>query len=195
MRPSELGHGETDGISPGGGHPPVSGSSTSALAYWVPGQDAWGAGALRSRWDSAHQFLDLPIAREKKSSQKSPPVKKGALKSSRFVAKRRDAPHVLPSLGAKKRITSERLSSGEQAALMRNHEKHKYANSSRAGKITHLRIWTKLHKKRFGNWTPVLPLTPEKIRAVASQMRKRHYRSFQNYMSTLRRWHVKKGYS
>merc|ERR1712078_247635 len=78
---------------------------------------------------------------------------------------------------------------------MRNHEKHKYANSSRAGKITHLRIWTKLHKKWFGNWTPVLPLTPEKIRAVASQMRQRRYRSFQNYMSTLRRWHVKKGYA
>ena len=124
MRPSELGHGETEVNSPGGGHPPVSGSSTSAVAYGVPGQDAGGAGALQSLGVSAQQFPDLPTAKEKKSTHKSPPVKKGALKPRRLVAKRRDAPHVQPSLGAKKRIASERLSSGEQAAFVRNREKH-----------------------------------------------------------------------
>ena len=106
--PSGLGHGDIEGNPPGGGHPPVSGSSSSALAHWVPGQDAWGAVALQSMWDAAQQFLELPIARKKKSTLKSPPAKKGVLKSRRFLAKRRDAPHVQPSLGAKKRIASER---------------------------------------------------------------------------------------
>ena len=141
-------------------------------------------------WNDAQSFLTEPF-KPKGRALRHTPVKK-TLKP-RFLAKRRDAPLILPTAGPKKRITGERVSASDKVALLGDLEEHKYASSSRPGMATHLRTWSKLHRKWFGSWAPVLPLTPEKIRAVASQMRQRRYRSFPNYMSTVRRWHIKRG--
>ena len=103
---------------------------------------------MQSLWGSAQHIL-APAPVKEEAAQESPQGKKHSPVPCRFLAKRRDAPHIQPCVGAKKRISRERPSFAEMTTLVLNFEKHKYPNSSREDKFTHLRTWTVLHKKWF----------------------------------------------
>ena len=55
--------------------------------------------------------------------------------------------------------------------------------------------WNKLHLRWFGESTPVVPITPESIKAVAAQMKTAAYRSFPNFVSAVKEVHLDQGYT
>ena len=53
-----------------------------------------------------------------------------------------------------------------------------------------MKTWSRMHHRWFGEEVPVLPITREKLEAVASQMCSMRYRSFKNYLAAAKRAHV-----
>ena len=52
------------------------------------------------------------------------------------------------------------------------------------------RTWSTLHWRWFGASCPIIPLTPEKICAMAAQMKASGYRSFPNFVGAMNDVHV-----
>ena len=57
----------------------------------------------------------------------------------------------------------------------------KVANSARASKACAWATWQRMHRAWFGEGSPPLPLTADKIRAVAAWFKAGHYASFAIY--------------
>ena len=68
------------------------------------------------------------------------------------------------------------------------------ANSAAGSKESHLRTWTTYHKLWFGDADEVFPLSVAKILCVAAIFKKARYRSFPNYLSTVRQEHISRGF-
>ena len=64
------------------------------------------------------------------------------------------------------------------------------AQTTAASRASCVRTWTLMHLRWFGEAVPTLPLTCESICAVAAQMKASGYRSFINYIDTLKSQHV-----
>ena len=66
--------------------------------------------------------------------------------------------------------------------------------------VSHLATWTLFHTRVYGpvhgsNWSPVLPLIPEQVIAVASLFKAGGYRSFANYWSSIKSKHLDEGFT
>ena len=79
----------------------------------------------------------------------------------------------------------DELTAEDASAQMENLEKDIYAPGTLQSRQTHRNTWEYLHRRWFGADVPVLPLTPNSIRAVAAQMKHSTYRSFRNYVDTM----------
>ena len=64
------------------------------------------------------------------------------------------------------------------------------AQTTAASRASCVRTWTLMHLRWFGDAVPILPLTCESICAVAAQMKASGYRSFMNYIDTLKSQHI-----
>ena len=64
------------------------------------------------------------------------------------------------------------------------------AKTTAASRASCVRTWSYLHRLWFGDSTPTLPLTTSSICAVAAQMKSAGYRSFVNYLDTMKAIHV-----
>ena len=65
-----------------------------------------------------------------------------------------------------------------------------FANSSADSRASHLNTWTTLHVRWFGSDVPVLPLTLESLECVSAQFKAGGYRSFANYLATVKDHHL-----
>ena len=66
----------------------------------------------------------------------------------------------------------------------------KVANSARAARASTWSTWCRMHRAWFGERAPVLPLSVQKIKAVASMFKAGHYTSFANYASRAKAEHI-----
>ena len=66
----------------------------------------------------------------------------------------------------------------------------KVANSARAARASTWATWCRMHRAWFSDRLPVLPLTVQKIKAVASMFKAGHYTSFSNYASRAKAEHI-----
>ena len=110
--------------------------------------------------------------------------------STSTLAPRRDAPLVDLSRGPPRDNATSRIPRGTRAGMLGVIRARKTARSSLDSTKSFLRTWKRMHKRWYGPDEPVLPITPEKIEAVASQMCHLRYRSFANYLSAAKRAHV-----
>ena len=66
----------------------------------------------------------------------------------------------------------------------------KVANSARAARASTWATWCRMHRAWFGDRLPVLPLTVQKIKAVAAMFKAGYYTSFANYASRAKAEHI-----
>lgn len=95
---------------------------------------------------------------------------------------------------ARKASMREALSAAEtpvdKQAALNELEHDKVANSARASKNSTWLTWQPMHHAWFGVGVPPLPLTAEKIRAVAAMFKAGHYASFSNYACRAKVEHI-----
>ena len=106
------------------------------------------------------------------------------------LAKRRDAPVVAHTTGAKRNKSTSLLPTGQRAQLLGKLREKNVARSSAGSYCSHMRAWLRLHRRWFGVDVPLIPITPLKIEAVASQLSHLRYRSFANNLASAKRAHV-----
>jgi hypothetical protein len=108
-----------------------------------------------------------------------------------FVATRTSAPVITTSCRASATKAVEVCSNGDtkRAAILAL-EIDKVANSARASRDTLWRTWCRMHVAWFGTANPVLPLTTEKIKCLASMFKAGDYSSFENYASRAKSEHI-----
>ena len=68
------------------------------------------------------------------------------------------------------------------------------AASSKPSQASLLKTWERFHYKWFSEDVPTFPIYEFALRAVASQFKRAGYRSFSNYLSAAKKFHVKAGY-
>jgi len=68
------------------------------------------------------------------------------------------------------------------------------ARSAQGPHASLLKTWDRLHRRWYGDDTPVTPLSPASIFAVAAQMKDAGYRSFPNYGSAAKELHITSGF-
>ena len=64
------------------------------------------------------------------------------------------------------------------------------ARSTAASRASCIRTWGLMHRRWWGDSLPILPLTASSICAVAAQMKAGGYRSFTNYLDTMKSIHI-----
>ena len=84
-------------------------------------------------------------------------------------------------------------------ALIHDLELDRDANSSHGDRFEHFKTWARFHNEVFGDegsegYEPILPLTPSKLVTVAALFKAGTYRSFPNYASSLKTFHVEEGF-
>ena len=94
---------------------------------------------------------------------------------------------------SKERTLLALQSEDERARILKNFDDAVYSRGSSSVRDVQYRTWHEWHRAWFNN-DEVLPLTPEKIRAVASCFKDANYRSYDNYASCLRHEHIAAGY-
>ena len=87
------------------------------------------------------------------------------------------------------------LSEHDRAAILADLHRDVLAPSSRATQDSLWRTWTLLHERWWGNSAPLLPLTVQKLEAVAAQLKLGGYRSAPNFLSAAKRRHCEAGHS
>ena len=75
------------------------------------------------------------------------------------------------------------------AKVMASFERDILARSTALTRASNVRTWIFFHVRWFGEGTPVLPLTPGIIFAIAAQFKAQGYRSFPNYVSAMKDVH------
>ena len=81
------------------------------------------------------------------------------------------------------------LNDAEAARVMASFERDILARSTALTRASNVRTWIFFHVRWFGEGTPVLPLTPGIIFAIAAQFKAQGYRSFPNYVSAMKDVH------
>jgi len=82
------------------------------------------------------------------------------------------------------------LSDTDRADMLNALQADTAAKTTAASRASCVRTWSYLHRLWFGDSTPTLPLTTSSICAVAAQMKSAGYRSFVNYLDTMKAIHV-----
>ena len=83
------------------------------------------------------------------------------------------------------RLPTSELSSTEAESILKELHDDVYAPKSWKSKSSHVNTWSFYHKRWYGETEPVLPLTSDKIFAIAAQFKAQGYRSYQNYIDTM----------
>ena len=105
---------------------------------------------------------------------------------------RRDAPVLSHSAGA--RGVAVDLSATGRQQLLEDLAADVRARSAVAPACSLLRTWSRYHIDWFGAESPPFPVTQFSLRAVASQMKRRGYRSWPNYLSRAKSRHIELGF-
>jgi hypothetical protein len=79
-------------------------------------------------------------------------------------------------------MPTHNLYDAERLHLLEDLDKDVLAPSTRESREANFRTWTTFHIRWFGSHVPVLPLSTESMRAVASQMKAAGYRTYPNYV-------------
>ena len=103
--------------------------------------------------------------------------------STSTLASRRDAPLLDVGRGPPRDNSTTLIPRGTRDSLLRIMRVRKTARSSLDSTKSLFRTWKRMHRRWYGPDEPVLPITPEKMEAVASQMCHLRYRSFANCLS------------
>ena len=104
-------------------------------------------------------------------------------------ASRADAPHAEFTSGAERWTHGTVIPEGKKRDALRALLRDVHSNSSRGSSASLLKTWESIHRSWHGPDVPVWPLTPEKL-AVAAVMKWKKYRSFPNYLSRAKEYHV-----
>ena len=109
---------------------------------------------------------------------------------------RKDQPEVIASSGAEasRAMTAVSNEAAKDRAL-KALEDGLYAASSRGPQAALVRTWTKFHQAWFKGTRPVIPLTPEGLKAVGAMFKCGGYSSFRNYIYAMKSEHVRQGHS
>ena len=83
--------------------------------------------------------------------------------------------------------------SGSREQALREHDNDVYALSSVAPRLSCWTTWCRFHRTWFTD-EPVLPLTRDKVRVIASMFKQGGYRSFGNYLAVAKSQHINMGY-
>ena len=110
-------------------------------------------------------------------------------------SKRKDAPTVSYTVGANRAETLVPEGRLDRELLLSELDADVSANSAKMSLASLWRTWNCLHAEWHGDSVPALPLTPDKIKAVAALMKFRGYRSFPNYVSRAKKEHIALGHS
>ena len=115
--------------------------------------------------------------------------------STKAAAKRRnDHPDVQPSKGARRDLALAATATEEaKASALANYHQATYAASSSSSRDFLLATWQEFHLRWFGDEN-YLPLTVVKLEAVAATFRAGRYRSFPNYLSRAKDYHIEMDY-
>ena len=81
-----------------------------------------------------------------------------------------------------------------RATALQDLRRNMYSASGDIPREVQWRRWQQFHRSWFLDAVPVLPLTLEKVEAVASMFRKGRYRSYNNYINMAVYMHVMAGY-
>ena len=96
------------------------------------------------------------------------------------------------SRGSKRRVQAVESSDNCVKQAIQVYEREKFANSSKASHLSHLRWWIeRCRKRKCSPW----PLTVQKIQYVAALLKNSRYRSAGQYLSAFKRHHIKLGHS
>ena len=114
-----------------------------------------------------------------------------AASHSTVKRRRQDAPIAVPS---KRGCKGDALKIDTNSSASTAYTRDKTAASSVGPRESLLRTWNDIHFACFSDTVPVLPLTVEKIAAVACRFKAGGYRSFPNYMSRMKSMHIEIGY-
>ena len=87
-------------------------------------------------------------------------------------------------------LPSQPIGPGEKEELMAALLADVTVPGTARSKLSSWATWTVYHQRWHGASVPVLPLTAAKMQAVAAQMKAQNYRSFPNYLSALRGFHL-----
>jgi hypothetical protein len=69
-----------------------------------------------------------------------------------------------------------------------------YANSSKRPRASYVRTWEGFHRAWFGELVPVLPLTPDKLKAVGALFKGGKYRGISNPLGSVKSLHLEMGH-
>ena len=183
---------------------PLLGPVPRAPPLWVAmaGLDWAALGIAGSAWGFVMDLDQDPVLHREVPQQAQRPVPTPSLASTEAsdtvreavapqrLAKRRDAPVVAHTTGAKRHKSTSLLPTDQRAQLLGKLREKKVARSSAGSYCSHMRTWLRLHRRWFGVDVPLITITPLKIEAVASQMSHLRYRSFANYLASAKRAHV-----
>ena len=108
---------------------------------------------------------------------------------------RKDAPVILPTKRDSMELAmSSSLTPGGRTSAMADRERDMYPTSSEKPMLSHARAWERMHLAWFCPDIPQLPLTPEKLKAVAALFKAGRYRSIANPLSHAKVMHVEMGH-
>ena len=145
----------------------------------LPQPSIWG---LSASWASAANDRSAPLGAA------LPPGEA----SARQLALRRDAPAIRYTTGAS-RLCLDLSNDEAREDLFNELEADVSAKSSVSSLASLERTWTRLHREWFGSASQPFPTWPAALRAVAAQMERLKYRSFNNYLSRAKRLHIRAG--
>ena len=118
-----------------------------------------------------------------------PPVAHG-----RTMARRADAPVIKTARRGSSSKAIAALHEQGLDCLVQELYNDRTAKSAVGDKETHLATWTGFHAQALGADVPVLPVTVWSLVCVASLFKKGDYRSFNQYVSSLKGFHVEAGH-
>lgn len=110
------------------------------------------------------------------------------------LAKRRaDEPRVAPTTRGRKEL--KRAAAKDKAAALERLDRDVSAASAARSVASLWKTWQEDHHEWWGEEVPPLPLTREKVRAVAAMMKDGGYRSFRNSVDEAKKHHALEGSS
>ena len=120
----------------------------------------------------------------------SPASSSAAVAASTTSTRRSDAPVIKRTRRGNASAALADLDALGVDHLVQELHDDRVAKSSKGDKETHLSTWTKFHRAAFGSVAPIFPITVYTLIVVSSLLKKGKYRSFENYLSTIRGLHI-----
>ena len=91
-------------------------------------------------------------------------------------------------------LPTSTLDDAARAAALADLDVDSVTTGTAVARSSAVNTWEYFHVRWFGHATPSLPLTTEKIRAVAAQMKAAGYRSYPNFLSAIKNDHLDGGH-